>query len=251
MVNVWATTAGLALALRDVPEDTNEIAVVPQVLQQLLLAGCIVTMDAAHCQTANTRIIIEQQGDYVLALKENQGTLYTEVQQAFAAEQPRAFQGLRHETLTTHEKSHGRMETRRHVLLTDGPYLDYFNRAGKWWGLAGVGMIQRTREREGQIERETHYFITSLSGDVKRFAHAVRAHWHVENKLHHVLDVVFREDASRARLGRVSENFALIRQMALNLLRRDASPKLSLTSKRLKAGWDNDFLLKIIAGAVP
>ena len=251
MVNAWATAAGLALALRDVPEDTNEISVVPEMLQQLRLAGCIVTMDAAHCQTKNTRLIVEQQGDYLLALDENQGTLYAEVQLAFETEHKRHFRGLRHEMLVTQEKNRGRLETRRHVLLTDEQYLTYFNREGKWWGLAGVGMIERTRESNGQVEQETHYFITSLSGDVKRFAHAARAHWHVENKLHYVLDVVFGEDSSRARIGRVSENFAVIRQMALNLLRQADTPKLSLTRKRLKAGWDNEFLLKIVKGAVP
>jgi len=251
MVNAWATAAGMALALRDVPAGTNEIAVVPEVLQQLVLAGCIVTMDAAHCQVENTRIIIEQKGDYVLALKENQGSLYTEVRLAFEAEEKSAFKGLRHEIHTTREKSHGRIETRRHVLLTDGQYLDYFNRDGKWWGLASVGMVERTRELNGTTEHEIHYFITSLKANVKTFAHAVRSHWHVENKLHHVLDVVFREDYSRARIGYVSENFALIRQMAINLLKRYEAPKLSLTSKRLKAGWDNDFLLKVIAGSLP
>jgi len=251
MVNAWASAAGLALALRDVPEGTNEIATVPDVLKQLVLAGCIVTMDAAHCQVENTRIVIEQKGDYVLALKENQGNLYAEVQLAFEAEQKSNFKGLRHETHTSSEKNHGRIETRRHVLLNDGQYLDYFNRDGKWWGLAGVGMVERTRELNGKIEHEIHYFITSLKSDVKTFAHAVRSHWHVENKLHYVLDVVFREDYSRARIGYVSENFALIRQMAINLLKRYDAPKLSLTSKRLKAGWDNDFLLKVVAGAVP
>ena len=138
-------------------------------------------------------------------------------------------------------------------------YIDYFNRDGKWWGLAAIGMVERTREVNGQVERQTHYYITSLARDaahpaqgiVEAFARAVRSHWHVENKLHWVLDVVFREDDSRARIGRVSENLALLRQMALNLLRRDDTPKLSLTSKRLKAGWDNDFLLKVVASAVP
>jgi predicted transposase YbfD/YdcC len=251
MVNVWASAAGLALALRDVPAGTNEIAIVPEVLKQLELAGCIVTMDAAHCQVENTRIITEQKGDYVLALKENQGTLYAEVQLAFEAEQKTKFKGVRHESYTTREKNHGRIETRRHVLLTDGQYVDYFNRDGKWWGLATVGMVERTREFNGKHEHEIHYFIASLKDNVKTFAHAVRSHWHVENKLHYVLDVVFREDYSRARIGYVSENFALIRQMAINLLKRYDAPKLSLTSKRLKAGWDNDFLLGILVGAVP
>ena len=251
MVNAWASEAGLALGPRDVPEDTNEITVVPELLQQLVLTGCIVTMDAAHCQTENTRIVVAQGGDYVLALKANQGRLYAEVEQAFEAEQRRDFHEVRHETLDTREKNHGRIETRRHTLLTDAHYLDYFNREGQWVGLAGVGRIERTRELDGRIERQTHYYITSLKADVQRFAHAARTHWQVENKLHWVLDVVFREDDSRARLGRVSENFALIRQMALNLLKREDSPKLSLTSKRLKAGWDNDFLLKVVSGAVP
>lgn len=250
MVNAWASAAGMALALRDVPEDTNEIATVPEVLKQLVLKGCIVTMDAAHCQTTNSRIIVEQNGDYILALKENQGTLYTEVQLAFEAEEKSHFKGLRHEIYTTREKSHGRIETRRHVLLMDGQYIDYFNREGKWWGLSSVGRVERTRELNGKTEQRIHYFIATLLDNVKLFARAVRSHWHVENKLHHILDVVFREDYSRARLGYVSENLALIRQMAINLLKREDSAKLSLTSKRLKAGWDNDFLLKVIAGAV-
>ena len=256
MLNACATESGLALGTRDVPEDTNEISTLREMLKLLVLAGCIVTADAAHCQTETTRQVIEQGADYVLALKANQGGLYAEVEQAFAAEQDRGFQGVRHETLTTREKNHGRIETRRHVLLTDPAYLDYFNRDGKWWGLAAIGMVERTREVNGQVERQTHYYIPSLTHNVAQatveaFARAVRSHWHVENKLHWVLDVVFREDDSRARIGRVSENLALLRQMALNLLRRDDTPKLSLTSKRLKAGWDNDFLLKVVASAVP
>lgn len=255
MLNVCATESGPALGTRDVPEDTNEINTLPEMLKLLVLAGCIVTADAAHCQAENTRQVVEQGADYVLALKANQGGLYAEVEQAFSAEQARGFKDVRHETLTTREKNHGRVETRRHVLLTDAVYLDYFNRDGKWWGLAAIGMVERTREMNGRVERQTHYYITSLSRDtaqsaVEAFARAVRSHWHVENKLHWVLDVVFREDESRARIGRVSENFALIRQMALNLLRRDDTPRLSLTSKRLRAGWDNEFLLKVVSSVV-
>lgn len=256
MLNVCATESGLALGTRDVPEDSNEISALPEMLKLLVLAGCIVTADAAHCQAENTRQVIEQGADYVLALKANQGGLHAEVEQAFAAEEARGFQGVRHEILTTQEKSHGRMETRRHVLLTDPEYIDYFNREGKWWGLAAIGMVERTREVNGQIECQKHYYITSLThgsvqGGVEAFARSVRSHWHIENRLHWVLDVVFREDESRARIGRVSENLALIRQMALNLLRRNDTPKLSLTSKRLKASWDNDFLLKVVANVVP
>ena len=134
--------------------------------------------------------------------------------------------GVRHETLTTREKSHGRLETRQHTLLMEAEYIGYFNRAGHWAGLAAVGRVERTRELNGRVEHETHYYVTSLPGNVKVFAHAVRAYWQVENQLHWVLDVVFREDDSRVRMGHASENLALLRQMALNLLARDATPKL-------------------------
>ena len=256
MLNVCATEAGLALGTRDVAEDTSEITALPEILKLLVLVGCIVTADAAHCQAENTRQVTEQGADYVLALKANQSGLYGEVEQAFTAEQARRFSGARHETLTTQERNHGWIETRRHVLLTDPEYLDYFNREGKWWGLAAVGMVERTREVNGRVERQTrYYYITTLSGDAKLsavevFARAVRSHWHVENKLHWVLDVVFREDESCARMGRVSENFSVICQMALNLLRLDDTPRLSLTSNRLRAGCDNEFLLKVMSGAV-
>ena len=249
MVSAWASEAGLVLGQMHVEEGTNEIGTVPELLKVLALRGCIVTVDAANCQTENAKRIVEQAGDYVFALKGNQGALHDQVQQMFEHESLTQFKHIQYSTCEEVDKRDGRVETRRYTLVHDADYLHYFNPEERWWHLAGVGRVEREWCDEiGTSKRECRYFITSLSqGDVKLFAKAVRHHWHIENQLHWCLDIAFREDDCRIREGQAAENLAVLRHIALNLLRQDTSIKLGIKSKRKLAGWDNDYLLRLIA----
>lgn len=248
MVSAWASEAGLVLGQMRVEEGTNEIGTVPELLKVLALRGCIVTVDAANCQTENAKRIVEQAGDYVFALKGNQGTLHDQVQQMFAHESQTQFKHVQHSTCEEVDKRDGHVETRRYTLVHDADYLHYFNPDERWWQLAGVGRVERVwRDATGALKHESRFFITSLShGDVKLFAKAVRHHWHIENQLHWCLDIAFREDECRIREGCAAENLAVLRHVALNLLKQDTSVKMGIKSKRKLAGWDNDYLLRLI-----
>jgi predicted transposase YbfD/YdcC len=251
MISAWAVSAGLVIGQKHVPAGTNEIGVVPELLQVLMLKGCIVTVDAANCQTKNAKLIIERGGDYVMALKENQGTLYAEVELAFTHEAETDFRAVRHSTVETHDDGHGRIETRRYTLIDDPTYIDYLNADGRWFGLGSICRVERTRctpsPQGAKVERHTAYYISSLTGSAEQLEHAIRSHWEVENGLHWRLDIAFREDQSRVRVGHAAENFAVIRHIALNLLKTDKSKKIGVKSKRLAAGWDEAYLLRIIA----
>ena len=249
MVSAWASEAGLVLGQMRVGEGTNEIGTVPELLKVLALRGCIVTVDAANCQTENARLITEQAGDYVFALKGNQGTLHSQVQQAFEHESLSQFKHVRHSTFEEVDKRDGHVETRRYILIHDQDYIDYLNPTERWWHLAGVGRVEREwRDHMGALKRDCRFFITSLSqGDGELFARAVRHHWHIENQLHWCLDIAFREDDCRIHVGHAAQNLAVLRHIALNLLKQDTSVKLGIKSKRKLAGWDNDYLLHLIA----
>ena len=249
LVSVWSTAYGLTIAQETVPEGSNEIATVPDVLSQLDLKGRLISVDAANCQTANSRIITEGGGDYVFALKDNQKTLHALVQAAFEAEQASQFSKVKHETCVTRETAHGRTETRTYTLLTELEYLNYFNPQGRWWRLGAVARVERTRQFRQSVQTSVHYFITSLSADVHRFAKAVRNHWSIENRLHWQLDFTFNEDRSRARIGFQPENLSLLKRFALNLLRLESSVKDSLQGKRIRAAIDNSFMLSILSYA--
>ena len=247
IISAWAAGAGLVIGQKHVPEGSSEINVVPELLKVLMLKGCIVTVDAANCQTKNAKLVIERGGDYVFALKENQPNLYTDVQKAFEFESQTDFRAVRHSTFQTQEKGHGRIETRRYVLIDDPTYIDYLNVDGRWFRLGSICRVERERRIGDQVQRNTAYYISSLTGSAEQLEHAVRSHWEVENSLHWRLDIAFREDQSRVRLGYAAENFAVIRHIALNLLKADKTLKLGVKSKRLAAGWDEDYLLKLLA----
>ena len=249
MVTAWLAEASLVLAIKTVPEDTNEIATVPQLLRELILKHCIVTADAANCQSENTRIIVEQGGDYVLPVKENQPKLHENIELAFEHERKRAFQNVAHETFVTRERNRGRIEERHYTLLSEPDYIAHFNADGRWWRLASVLRVERKRTIAEQTETEVHYFISSLSKDVKRAANSIRVHWHIENRQHYPLDVAMHEDDARNRVGFQPENMAIVRRMALNLIRLEGTPKLSLKTKRKRAARNIDFAFKVLAAA--
>lgn len=245
MVSAWACANRLVLGQVKVDEKSNEITAIPQLLKVLDLNGCIVTIDAMGAQKAIAQQIIEAGGDYVLSLKGNQGNLHEDVKQLFEWCRQIDFKDIPHEFYQTLDGDHGRIEIRRHWLL-DG--VEHLIDAQLWPGLKRVGLIESERRLEGKKSSiEQRYYLLSLDGDVQRFATCARSHWGIENKLHWVLDVAFNEDDSRIRTGHAPENLALVRHVALNLLRQDTSVKVGVKAKRLKAGWDNDYLAHILS----
>ena len=254
IVSAWAESNGLVLGQLKVADKSNEITAVPELLRVLELSGCIVTIDAMGCQKKIAKEIIEADADYVLALKGNQETVHEEVKafldQTLAqrevplppgAKLPKA--AARLAFLETIEKDHGRFEIRRFYQSAE---LAWFADLEKWEGLKSVGLVESVREVEGKTTTERRYFLSSLSLGVETFARAVRSHWGVENKLHWVMDVCFREDQSRARAGYAAENLATLRRLALNLLRREKTKKRGIKGKQLNAGWDNAYLRKLL-----
>jgi predicted transposase YbfD/YdcC len=212
-----------------------------------MLKGCIVTIDAMGCQTAIAQTIIDREADYVLALKENQETLYHEVVHLFADAHATDFADYDHDAAATLDGGHGRVEIRRYWTISDPVTMAHVDPEGQWAGLRALGMVEAERREKGKVTREARYYLTSL-GDAATFGRAVRAHWGIENGLHWVLDIAFREDESRARRGAGAANLVMLRHIALNLLKKETTAKVGIKNKRLKAGWDERYLLKVIAG---
>ncbi len=255
MVSAWAESNSLVLGQLKVADKSNEITALPELLRVLELSGCIVTVDAMGCQKKIAQEIKAADADYVLALKGNQETVHAEVK-AFLDETLAEKQGPRlpgaklspaAATLAaceTVEKDHGRLEIRRYY---QSDQLAWFADLAKWEGLQSVGLVEAVREVGGQRTVERRYYLSSLPLDVETFARAVRGHWGVENKLHWVLDVCFREDQSRARAGFAAENLATLRRLALNLLKQEKTKKRGIKGKMLNAGWDHAYLLRLLA----
>jgi len=254
IVSAWAEGNGLVLGQLKVADKSNEITAVPELLRVLELSGCIVTTDAMGCQKKITTGIVEADADYVLALKGNHETVHEEVK-TFLDETLAEKQGPRLPgtplspaaatlaTWETVEKDHGRLEIRRYYQST---HLEWFADLKEWEGLRSVGLVEAIREIGGQKTAERRYYLSSLPLDVSLFARAVRGHWGVENKLHWVLDVCFREDQSRARAGYAAENLATLRRLALNLLNREKTKKRGVKGKQLNASWNHAYLLQLL-----
>jgi len=246
LVSAWAGANRLALGQVAVDPGSNEIPAIPALLRLLALEGCVVTVDAIGCQREIAAQITTQGADYVLALKDNQPTLLAAVETLFREGQAHGFVPGHHDTRRTVEKGHGRIEVRQVRTVTDPEVLAYLNPQGAWATLRSVGMVVAQRRIGAESSCETRYFLTSLPGDAPSLGDAVREHWGIENRVHWVLDIAFREDESRVRQGHADQNLALLRRLSLNLLRQDATAKMGVKARRLKAGWDTAYLLKLL-----
>jgi predicted transposase YbfD/YdcC len=248
MVSAWGSANGLVLGQIKVNDKSNEITAVPKLLALLDLQGCIVTLDALGTQRAIAKQVIEQGGDYVLPVKGNQPEMQADVQTFFAQAQADRFLDAEAETLPhtfhqTTDAEHGRVEVRRCWAC---PVTTHLTSADRWEGIKSVALIESERTVKGVITTERRYFISSLPPTARQVMQAVRTHWGIENSLHWVLDVTFREDASRLRKENAPQNMATLRHLALNILRRNTTRKASLKRKRQMAAWEPDFLTELI-----
>ena len=249
MVSAWAASSNLVLGQIKTDEKSNEITAIPALLDILSLSGCIVTIDAMGCQREIAQKILDRDANYVLAVKENQPSLYRKTREMFedteASDIP--YTQLKRDSQTA--KGHGRIETRTCSVIDDPDYLFYLQGPKEdppWAGLASIIKIESIRQVGQTVSTETRYYISSLKADAKTFNNAIRQHWRVENSLHWVLDVAFREDDCRVRKGQAPEIFAVLRHMALNLLKQERSAKVGIQGKRLRAAWDTRYLLRVL-----
>jgi predicted transposase YbfD/YdcC len=246
LVSAWVGEVNLILGQVKTDDKSNEITAIPELLKLLVLKGALVTIDAMGTQTDIAEQIVKQGGDYLLAIKGNHKTMLQDLEDLFAGYDEVAFVDVPHEQVATVNKGHGRIEIRRCHTLSDPPSLAYIRRQAEWKNLTTLVRIQRERRINDQVTTQSAYFISSRSASAAHFLEAVRGHWAIENQLHWSLDVTFREDHNQTRTGFAAENLALIRRLALMLLKRETSVKMGLQTKRLRAGWHHDYLLKIL-----
>ena len=244
MVSAWASKTGLVLGQVKTDAKSNEIPAIPRLLEILRLEGCIVTIDAIGAQKEIVKTIIDKGAHYVISLKKNQPTLHEKTEEFFEEALAERFETVPHKYTEHVENDHGRLERRRYWVTAK---MDWFREREEWAGLTSVGMVESTREVDGKTSREVRYFISSLPGnDAEKFAGAVRSHWSVENNLHWVLDVAFDEDRSRVRKDNAPQNMAMLRHVALNLLKADKSTKVGIKTRRKMAGWSNEYLAHLL-----
>lgn len=245
MVSAWAKASGIVLGQRKVDDKSNEITAIPELLDLLSITGCIVTIDAMGCQKKIAQKIRDKKADYVLSVKENQGNLHRDIDDWFAYADKVGFKDIQYDYHKDVSKGHGRLEIRECHVIADPVAFDYIRHYEGWVDLKSIVRVKRERRLTDKIQQETAYYISSLDADAQNILDATRSHWSIENSLHWVMDVTFREDEMRTRKGNSSQNLVVLRHIALNILKKDPS-KGSLKQKRYKAALDHTFLEKLL-----
>jgi predicted transposase YbfD/YdcC len=247
MVSAWATANHLVLGQQKVADKSNEITAIPELLQLLEINGCIVTIDAMGCQTEIAEQIIERGADYLLTVKGNQPHLLEDIAFFFKLAHQNEFRKVEHTYARTVNKGHGRIESRHCWVISGEDNLQFLRDFGQWKQLRSMVKITSERQLNGKTTSETRYYITSLVADANTLLEAARSHWGVENSLHWVLDVAMGEDDSRIRKNNAPENMAVLRRIAVNLLKQEKTLKRGVKGKRLKAAMNPDYLLKVLS----
>jgi len=249
MVSAWAQQNRLVLGQLKVDDKSNEITAIPALLQVLEIAGCIVTIDAIGTQTEVAQTIIAKDADYNLAVKKNQGQLYEDLEATFAGMEHEPERTPVHDYTKTVNKGHGRLEIRECWTISHPDYIRALRTGHAWAGLQTLVMVRATRQVGDETTIKTRYYISSRQTTAAKHLAIVRGHWSVENDLHWTLDIAFREDECRVRVGHGDENFAIARHVVLNLLKQEKTAKVGIKAKRLKAAWDEDYMLRVLAAA--
>lgn len=246
LVSAWSLENGMVLGQVKTDEKSNEITAIPELLKTLELKGATVTIDAMGCQTKIAGIIVDKDADYVIALKGNQSNLHNDIELFFEnLQENKTKNSPLFDQFETVDGDHGRIETRRYQTCSD---IDWLQGKQNWANLKTIVRVQRQREMYKQNSSEISYYISSLGNNAEKLATAIRGHWGIENSLHWTLDVSFQEDQCRVRKDHAPENLAVLRHTALNLLKKEKLFKAGIQSKRLKAAWDHDYLIKILQG---
>jgi predicted transposase YbfD/YdcC len=249
MVSAWAKENRLVLGQKKVDEKSNEITAMPELLSRLDITGAVVTVDALNSQIDLAESIVEAGADYIFAIKGNQGTVYEDLQLLFEGLEQDDYQGVVFETAKSHSQAHGREEFRHVFVVKESEYLNYLRRAEAWKHLKSLVKLLTVRTSSQKTEVSTRYFISSWEAGAEAFLRAIRDHWQIENGLHWVLDIAFQEDASRIRKDHAPQNMAVLRHIALNLLKLERSGKVGIAVKRKMAGWNNAYLLKVLCSS--
>lgn len=248
VVSAWALGSRLVLGQVKTSEKSNEITAIPTLLDLLDIARCVVTIDAIGCQKEIARRIRSKGADYVLALKGNQTYLFDDVKAYFADAKERDFQNRPASWHETRDYEHGRVEVRRYCACGEVDWLVGRDADGDWEGLCSIVMVESQRTLGSRTACTRRYYISSLPADAERIGKAIRGHWSIENQLHWSLDVSFNEDQCRVRKDHAPDNLAIVRHLALNLLQQETASKRGIKARRLKAGWDNEYLIKVLTG---
>jgi len=246
MVSAWASENGIVLGQRKVDDKSNEITAIPQLLRLLDVRDCVVTIDAMGCQKDIAQTIRDQKADYVLCVKDNQLKLRQDIEDWFVHGDQQQFNGMNMDYFEKISKTSGRVEIRRCWAIADPIAMEHIRHYEGWADLQSIIRVERETRYQQKVSHDIAYYISSLTNDAQRILEATRHHWAIENSFHWVLDVTFREDDSRIRRGDSPQNMAVLRHLALNILKQDMS-KSSIRQKRFRAGLDDSFMLQLLS----